>query len=508
MTTKKTLSIAGVSIIITLINLFSKGLGFVREMLFAGIFGLGQDYDLLLVSSVLPLTLSTILLYLGQNYFIPISNKFLKSDETKETLFLNLNILIFFIVGTILALILYLLKNQVIGLYLSNSNSLIKERAVLIFSIYLVSIPIYSVISILSAYFQQKLIFIIPAVSQLFLNLCILILVPIFHLKYGILIIPLSYNAGALIQLIYLINRANVKSFRLQDLKYFKKNLISISSSLIIVILIESIGQLFLIADRYFFNVVNKGGIAALNYALNIFLLPISIVAISIYTVIFPRLTELYTNKSYKELEIFLLKNLKLCLIIFIPVTFVFIFYNNFIITILYERGQFGIEDSIITSHALSYLSISLFIFSIYGVVNKLFYSSGMLKILLVITISSCIIKIIMNYTLVNTLSQNGLALSTSITYFFLFVVSLFVVSRKLHIKKLYNIYLILLFLMFNGLVSITVVEIVSKVLSIPVHLKEILKISLFVVVNYNNLVVIDYFPVGHLKNILPSLKN
>jgi len=196
---KLSLSIASASIIITVISLFSKGLGFIREMLFAGIFGLGSDYDLLLVSSVLPLTICTIILYLGQNYFIPIFNKFLKSsDETQGDLFLNFNIFIFFTSGCVLALFLYVFRTHIIDLYLSNSSNLIRRQAVLIFSIYLLSIPVFSVISILSAYFQQKFAFIIPAVSQLFLNISTLILVPIFHIKYGILIIPIRIDPFSL----------------------------------------------------------------------------------------------------------------------------------------------------------------------------------------------------------------------------------------------------------------------------------------------------------------------
>src|ERR1035437_6050295 len=185
---KKYLStIAGATIIISFLSVFSKGLGFLREMLFAGIFGLGSEYDLYLVSSIVPLTISTILLYLGQNYFIPNFDKFHKTDTSKEILFLNFNLIIFFIFGCLISFILYLFSGRIIDNYLPVISLQIKLQAKIIFIIYLVSIPISSLISILSAYFQQKYEFIIPAVSQLFLNISILILVPVFHIRYGII---------------------------------------------------------------------------------------------------------------------------------------------------------------------------------------------------------------------------------------------------------------------------------------------------------------------------------
>ncbi len=68
---KFTSTIAGASIFISVIGLLSRGLGFIREMIFANNFGLETEFDLYLVGAVLPITINTIILYIGQNYFIP-----------------------------------------------------------------------------------------------------------------------------------------------------------------------------------------------------------------------------------------------------------------------------------------------------------------------------------------------------------------------------------------------------------------------------------------------------
>src|ERR1035437_2730952 len=501
-------TIAGASIIISLLTMFSKGLGFLREMLFAGIFGLGSEYDLYLVSSIVPLTISTILLYLGQNYFIPNFDKFHKTDESKGILFLNFNLIVFFIFGCLISLLLYLFAGTIIESYLPGVSLQIRQQAKLIFLIYLISIPICSLTSILSAYFQQKFEFVIPAVSQLFLNICILILVPVFHIRYGIVIIPISYLVGTIIQLFFLLKKAKIISIKIQDFLYFRKSLSSISSSIILIIMIESIGQLYTIADRYYLYKVDKGGISAMNYATNILLLPITIIALSVYTVIFPKITSLFNNRANQELKIFLFRCIKIFLVFFIPITFVFIFYNNIIIKLLYERGKFGQPESIMTGTVLSYLSLSLFVYAVYGIFNKIFYGAGMIKALLLITILSCFVKIGLNLLFVGYMKQNGLALSTSITYLFLFVASIHTMQWKLKVIDTKMVYLTIGFLVLNGTFSFLLVGIIFHNFNISNNMKEIMQIILFVYLFYQNLVIFNYSPMEYLRNLIMNKFN
>ena len=71
MNRKFTSTIAGASIFITAVLLVGRGLGLIREVIFANYFGLSAEYDLYLVATVLPITINTIILYIAQNFFIP-----------------------------------------------------------------------------------------------------------------------------------------------------------------------------------------------------------------------------------------------------------------------------------------------------------------------------------------------------------------------------------------------------------------------------------------------------
>ena len=76
MSRKFTSTVAGASLLLATLGLLSRGIGFIREVVFASYFGLGKNYDIYLVGAVLPITIDTIIFYLVQNYFIPSFHNF------------------------------------------------------------------------------------------------------------------------------------------------------------------------------------------------------------------------------------------------------------------------------------------------------------------------------------------------------------------------------------------------------------------------------------------------
>ncbi len=88
----------------------------------------------------------------------------------------------------------------------------------------------------------------------------------------------------------------------------------------------------------------------------------------------------------------------------------------------------------LLTFGVLRFYSLSLVFYSVYAVFNKIFYSLNKIKILLGITIAGLLIKLILNFLLID-LEQNGLALSTSISFMFFFLASYIFLNIKLKIK-------------------------------------------------------------------------
>lgn len=492
MNQKFTSTIAGASIFISLMALLSRSIGFVREIIFAGYFGTGSEFDLYLVGAVLPVTINNILLYIGQNFFIPGVQKLLSESKEKARKFYSRWFILFIISGILISLILLLLSDQIVNFYVTSASDESRITAAGIFKIFLITIPFASGVSILSAMLQTIYEYKYPASSVLFLNVSVILLILFFENSAGIYVIPIGYCLGTVLQFLYLMFRTE-KYFKLSlNIHLKEKNIVNsgIAGSFLIIILIESISQLYTIFDRYFYGDLSAGGIASLNYAMIVWFMPVSILSVSLATAVFPKIANAINTHSDAEIEKIYNESISMNAVIFIPIAFVFFFYGDTIITIFFERGKFSSSSSLMTFEALRFYSLSLVFYSIYTVFNKIFYSLNLERILLCITIAGLIIKLIMNFTLIH-LSQNGLALSTTISFIFFFLTSYLILNFKLRIKQKFLFIKKFSAHLLNGILCILMINILQDLFVINDLFSKIFSIILFLVFYTGNIIVI-----------------
>ncbi len=427
--------VAAASFIIVFFSLISKGLGFFREIVFANSFGLSKDFDVYLIGSVIPTVVNTGIIYLGQNYFIPSYSK-VKARGGDEKYFFNNIFWLFVLLGFIIGSIFFFGSNLIIGLYQPGISEQTKQLAEKIFRVMSLTLPLNSASAIISAYLQAEYEFKTPAVSQLFINISIIILTLIFSGTLNVLIIPLGYLIGMFLQFIYLFFKAR----GVLKINYFlsgnPSNILShFSVSLLAIIIIEVISQLYVIADRFFYKQVDVGGIAAMNYAQNLFLLPVGIFSIALSTAILPKLSHNYYNHKDHELSSQIITGLEMNNFISIPISILFIFFGREIVASLYQGGKFTPSDSITTFNVLRIFGISLIFYSAYSVLNKVLYGINAIKFLMIATAGGISLKIFLNAFLVIKFKQDGLALSTTLTYIVFFGISFIYVLSKVKLK-------------------------------------------------------------------------
>jgi len=426
-------SLAGASLILIAYNIVGKGLGLIRESLYAALFGLQVEFDLYLVGAVIPTIINSIIQYIGQNYFIP---AFSKVSDEESTKFLKNILYVFFISASIVTILLYISSSTIISSYLSGNSIEISELALNVFRIFILVIPINALIAVLSAYFQAKYKFVTPVASQLLFNLTILVFVFVFYAKLGIYSIPFGFLVSMLFQLIYLYAKIEKSVRRKLVFENNSFDLVkNIPAGLGIIFFIEISGQLFILIDRYFLSQVDSGGISALNYANTLFILPISIISLTFSTVVFPKFTDGFLGD-----RVLFSKNVNRSLAIntflFVPITLIIFFFSEEIIKVLYFRGNFTITDVELTSSVLKIFCTSLIFFSAFALINKVMYAVGALYPLLLITLFSVGLKVGLSPIFVNAFKQNGLALTSSISYILLTVMCLIYLGFKYGLLK------------------------------------------------------------------------
>jgi putative peptidoglycan lipid II flippase len=506
---KFTSTIAGASIFITAVLLIGRGLGLIREVIFANYFGLSAEYDLYLVATVLPITINSIILYIAQNYFIPNYHSAKKISENEAVEFTGSSVWLFLFGGLFISLILFALSDQLFSLYLAGVSANSLESTTNLFKIILIAIPVFSASSVFSAYLQAKFEFRLPSLSQLLLNIAMIILVLAFHNSIGVTAIVIGYVAGVILQLFMLLYFVQ-KELNIFQIKFFtkKKYLRFVSGSVILIVVIESLSQLFIFSDRYFYNSVEPGGIAALNYAIHLYMLPLSIISLAISTAIFPSFSK-SINEETIEAEKHLNNFFSINIILFVPITIIIIFFGDVLIKMLYERGEFSAHDSEMTYSVLKIYAYSLIFYSSYAVLNKLIYSKKLIKYLLLVAVISISLKIIMNFVFVDNLKQDGLALSSTLSYTSFFIFSFALVLYKVRLTDRSFFARELLWSLVNGTVSYLISLWVSFWIFENVSLiSKIIMVIIFISIYTLNTVIAKHHSVTLLTNAMLTYKH
>ncbi len=460
--TKFASSIAGASVILTLLGFLSKGIGFIREIIYANNFGLSSEFDLFLASVAFPNVINTSIIYLAQHFFIPSFNRIKNVSESDGIDFFNYTFWWFIIGGIILATLLYIFSGLIFHTYLASISLEKQQLGIKIFRMFLVTIPLNAGMSIIMAFQQAKFKFSYPAISLILLNIIVIILILLFSDLFEILILPISFVIAYFAAFIFLILLVK-ENLKFLSPEHFKvKYKISEIRIIITLIVIEVSSLSYVLVDRYFISDVSEGGIAALNYAFVIFSLPISLFSIPLITTMFSKF-----SSSPDTLKSDFKNGYGMILFIMIPFMFIFYFWGDLFLYLFYERGKFTSSDTALTYSVLKNYSFGLIFISTYQLTVKIFYSLNKYIIVLFISIIAILIKCILNLWLVETFQQDGLALSTTLVYLFLLISAISIISLKFDIINIRQFVLKLLYFLTSAVIAYMVTKILISFINI-----------------------------------------
>ncbi len=223
--------------------------------------------------------------------------------------------------------------------------------------------------------------------------------------------------------------------FDLKD-KYIKK----LRYYLIPIIAGVGINELNTSIDNAVASTLSVGNIAELSYAKGIMELFLGVFIAAIVTVIFPILSETYNKDDEEDFRNEIRNGMKLLTIISIPVSIVLIIMSKPIVRIIFQRGAFDVNASILTSEILSYYSFGLVAMAIIPLIARAYYSIQDMKTPVIISLTALVINTILNLSLAPIMGIGGIALGTSISIIVALLYGVFDLNRKLFIIENENL--------------------------------------------------------------------
>ncbi|MGB0392013.1 MAG: murein biosynthesis integral membrane protein MurJ [Salibacteraceae bacterium] len=410
----------GDSGLILAMSVGSRGMLLIKEIVIASLIGLNADLDAFYLAILIPGYLVVSL----TNPLGPVFIAELNSKSANQDIFIN-RILTYLFLGLTAVSVLYY---GVIPLF-EKAYSITPEQGDLFRTISVIYIPVIVIQGIsnyLLAYLENQRHFFLTSLGAIIQSLTILLFV---YLNAEVLSLGLGMLVGIMlfliVQLIIIKKGGKVKlKFSLKgesfSVKFKKEYLWLFLASF-------SMGAT-LVVDQYMASYFDSSSVSALNYGYKIATMLAGVGALALGAVSMPYFSQLMVSNAVVEVRLVLKKILILIFAIGLPVVALVYFYSDLIISLVFERGKFSMQNVTLVAAFLSWYILQL-PFYIGGVVlSRLLSAMNKTKVLFLFSFCGLSLNIILNLVFTQIWGVAGIALSTSCVYGFTFV-SLLIVS-------------------------------------------------------------------------------
>lgn len=420
---------------IMLATMFSKVLGFCRELVLANFYGTGAYADVFLLTLNIPGLIIAVVGSAIAATYVPLY------FETKEKLgeeealkFSNNTLNISCIAAIIVAILGLLFTEQFITIFAGGFEGEKFDLAVKFTKIMISGVIFLSSSKILSSYLQVNNNFVIPALIGIPYNIIIIVAIMI-STKTSVNILAFGALIAMASQLLFQIPFAIKSNFKYKKYINIKDDNIKEMMILVMPMLLGvAVGQINIAVDRALATTLGNGPLSALNYAARLNDFVMALFVTSVVTVIYPKLAKMSNEDNKEGFISTIVKSSNSVLLVVLPITVGAIVLAEPIVRLLFERGKFDASSTYMTATALKFYSIGLIGMGIRDILTRAFYSLSDTKTPMINSSIALILNIVLNLVLIKSMGYVGIALSTSIAS----ILSIILLFRALKKKRGY----------------------------------------------------------------------
>lgn len=221
-------------------------------------------------------------------------------------------------------------------------------------------------------------------------------------------------------------------NFDLKD--HYVKSMVTMSLPAILGI---SVNKVNVVVDKTFASIID-GGVSTLNYADKISLMVQGILTTPLVTIFYPSFSKKYAENKPDEMRELLQSYILQIFTMLLPAQLAIMFFAEDVITIIFRGGMFQEEAVRVTTGGLFFYSFGILFFGLRELLSKAFFAIEDTKTPMINGIIGVSINILLNKVLIEHMGINGLALATSITSFFTFMLLLVLFRKKSGLKGPY----------------------------------------------------------------------
>lgn len=393
---------------------FSKALGFLRDVLFASVFGTTIITDAYQTIFSLPSLLFSSIGNALSAVNIPDLTDHLKNRGKAESqayianLFSQITLL-----GTILSVLGIIVAPAITHLLAPGLDADMNK-----ISVTLCRIMMPTLLFVNLTYFSMGILqvhghFLLSSLVSLPFN--VIIILALFLRPGDLLFLGYMTTLGWLMQ--YLIQCPVLLKYGYhmgRKLNFRDPYSINLYRNLFPILLGNSLLQLCLIIDRSFATHLEDGTAAALSFGSNLFMTITSVIVVAMTTVIFPRLSSYCLALDFVKIRALMQNVFKVFLFILLPYLVLVICYHQQIIALVYERGAFNAHSTYLTALSFLFYSFAVVGYACQEVFNRVYYAMKKFKIPMLVSFLCLLLNALCTLFFYQQFHITGIALSTS----------------------------------------------------------------------------------------------
>lgn len=448
---EKTTSLLKAAWLIAVITIFSKFIGFIRDIVIAAVYGASTVSDSYFYAYQIP---SLALLLLGgvggpfHSATVAVFSKLipnLKDKPTEEinklySTFMTATVIFFVILGVIF----FVFSHPIMNLIISEGSTQMVNLA----SMHLkIMTPIFVIGGICGIYYGILVTykeFMLPNLSPIVMSLVIITMISLVHDDKTGIILAIATTVGAICQLALQYPRIKNLGFKVvPNLDINNPNFRNICELLFPAVLSSTVGQIHIYVDMFFTSSLREGAWTAIGYANRIFQFPVGILVVAFLVPLFPIFSRLVADKDMDGIRNYFNKGVSILFFGAIPIIIGILLLGYDGVSLIFEHGAFDSKATMMVTEALWCLSVSIIPYVFRDSITRVYYSFNDSKTPFIVAFSSVVLKVLLNFLFITKFGMGigGITLSTSfVTLFNAVVLGYFIKSKiKLDYRELFK---------------------------------------------------------------------
>lgn len=176
------------------------------------------------------------------------------------------------------------------------------------------------------------------------------------------------------------------------------------------------VGRIALMVDSIIASTLQTGSVSALTYAHTLYRVVGAVFVTNLCTIILTDFNNLCARNETEKVEKTMRRTIATMTLILIPITIVTVFNSNEIVKIVYERGKFSADATLLVGGVLLFYALNFVPVMIQGIYNQALYAFGDTLKPMIIAVFSVVVNLGTSIPLAMVIGLPGVAIGTVVS--------------------------------------------------------------------------------------------